>query len=160
MKSWPPGLVWLLAAVQLLCGGYFLWEILSSRFLLPPPPIGWQAREVIEIAATLGLIVGALLGARLAIRAGQAAWRAEAAHRLTAGEFSTVVDDYFTRIDLTPAERDVAWLILKGQSIGDIAALRGTAEGTVRAQSTAIYRKAGVTGKVQLLTSLVEDLLL
>ena len=37
--------------------------------------------------------------------------------------------------------------------------MRGTSEGTVKAQSNAIYRKAGVTGRTQLLSLFLEDLM-
>ena len=48
---------------------------------------------------------------------------------------------------LTPAERDVALFALKGLSLAEIARLRSTSQGTVKAQTNAIYRKAGVTGR-------------
>lgn len=146
--------------MQALAGGYFLWEIVASLAGLPPPLLRWQAREAIELAATLGLILGAGLSVALALRAGRAIERADKARRLTAGEFTDIVRDYFVGLDLTEAERDVAWYILKGLSVSEIAGLRGTAEGTVRVQSAAIYRKAGVSGKSQLMALLVEDLLL
>jgi len=37
--------------------------------------------------------------------------------------------------------------------------LRSTSEGTVKAQTNAIYRKAGVTGRPQLLSLFIEDLM-
>ncbi|MEM9269998.1 MAG: LuxR C-terminal-related transcriptional regulator, partial [Pseudomonadota bacterium] len=46
-----------------------------------------------------------------------------------------------------------------GLSNAEIAALRNTSEGTVKAQGNAIYRKAGVTGRPQLLSLFLEDLL-
>ncbi|HLS58150.1 MAG TPA: helix-turn-helix transcriptional regulator, partial [Paracoccaceae bacterium] len=60
---------------------------------------------------------------------------------------------------LTPSERDVAWFTLKGLSIAEIARMRQTSEGTVKAQSNAIYRKAGVSGRAQLLSLFIEDLI-
>ena len=45
-------------------------------------------------------------------------------------------------------------------SISEIAKLRGTREGTINVQGTAIYKKAGVNGKSQLVSLLVEDLLM
>lgn len=154
------GFLWLLVLVQLLAGGYFLSEILASLFGLPPLPLRWQAREVVELAATLGLILGAVLSVRLALRASREALRAERARRMTAGDFTEIVHQYFTELGLTEAETEVAWLIVKGLSLTDIAGLRGTAEGTVRVQSTAVYRKAGVNSKTQLMALIVEDLLL
>jgi hypothetical protein len=44
-------------------------------------------------------------------------------------------------------------------STQDIALLRATSEGTVKAQTNAIYRKAGVSGRSQLLSVFIEDLM-
>ncbi len=155
-----PSLVWILVAVQTLCGVYFLWEILASIFGLPDIPLRWEWREALEVAAVLGLILGAALGVSLALHARRQIDRADSARRLTAGDFSAEVARRFAAMGLSPAETEVAWFLLKGMSLGEIAALRGTREGTVRAQSTALYRKAGVTGKAQFLALIVEDLLL
>ncbi len=155
-----PSLVWILVAVQTLCGVYFLWEILASIFGLPDIPLRWEWREALEVAAVLGLILGAALGVSLALHARRQIDRADSARRLTAGDFSAEVAQRFAAMGLSPAETEVAWFLLKGMSLSEIAALRGTREGTVRAQSTALYRKAGVTGKAQFLALIVEDLLL
>jgi hypothetical protein len=53
----------------------------------------------------------------------------------------------------------VALFAIKGLSTQEIAALRATSEGTVKAQTNAIYRKAGVNGRPQLLSLFIEDLL-
>ena len=70
-----------------------------------------------------------------------------------------VIGKQFTAWGLTPAERDVALFALKGLDIADIAELRGAAQGTVRAQLTRIYAKAGVSGRAQFAAWFVEDLL-
>ena len=44
-------------------------------------------------------------------------------------------------------------------STAEIGVLRQTSEGTVKAQTNAIYRKAGVTGRPQLLSVFIEDLM-
>ena len=155
-----PSVVWGLVGMQVICGAYFLWEILASVLGLPTLPLRWQTREIVEIGASLGLVLGAGLGVQLALIAGREMRRAESARRLTSGEFTAVVQDYFGNLDLTPAETEVAWFLLKGMSASEIAGLRDTREGTVKAQCTAIYRKAGVTGKSQLFSLLVEDVLL
>ncbi|WP_428543694.1 helix-turn-helix transcriptional regulator [Profundibacter sp.] len=155
-----PLIVWLLVALQMICGAYFLWEILASVLGLPVIPLRWEQREIVEIGATLGLILGSLMGVALAITARREMQRAKTAHRLTSGQFTDVVREYFAKLGLTPAETEVAWYILKGMSISEIAELRNTREGTVKTQGTAIYKKAGVNGKSQLMSLLVEDLLL
>lgn len=152
--------LWALMAIQSLAGGYFLWTILAALLGLPELPLRWQARELLDLAAAFGLVFGAVLSVRLAWRAARAGDRAENARRLTAGAFARAVNAYFDALDLTAAEREVAWYVVKGFGQSEIARLRGTAEGTVRVQSTAIYRKAGVSGKSQLLSQILEDLLL
>lgn len=155
-----PLIIWFLVALQMICGAYFLWEILASVLGLPVIPLRWEQREIVEIGATLGLLLGSLMGVVLAITARREMRRAKRAQRLTAGQFTDVVREYFAKLGLTPAETEVAWYILKGMSISEIAQLRNTREGTVKTQGTAIYKKAGVNGKSQLMSLLVEDLLL
>ncbi|MEO9821021.1 MAG: helix-turn-helix transcriptional regulator [Paracoccaceae bacterium] len=155
-----PWLVWCLVTIQCLCGAYFLWEIFASILGLPSVTLRWSLRELVEAGASIGLILGAFLGVRLAFVAQSATHRAENARRITSGEFTDVVDRYFEQLGLTSAETEIAWFVLKGMSLAEIAELRHTRIGTVKAQCTAIYKKAGVTGKSQLFSQLVEDLLL
>jgi len=84
---------------------------------------------------------------------------AEESLRLASGAFMEVLDERFAEWGLTPSERDVALFAIKGMSTGEIAALRSTSEGTVKAQTNAIYRKAGVSGRPQLLSLFIEELL-
>ena len=154
-----PLIVWFLVALQMICGAYFLWEILASVLGLPLIPLRWEQREIVEIGATLGLMLGSLMGVALALAAQHEIRRANTLQRLTAGQFTDVVREYFTKLGLTPAETEVAWYILKGMSISEIAELRNTRAGTVKTQGTAIYKKAGVNGKSQLISLLLEDLL-
>lgn len=70
-----------------------------------------------------------------------------------------LLEERFAEWGLTPAEKDVALFAIKGLATPEIAALRSTSEGTVKAQTNAIYRKAGVTGRSQLLSLFIEDLM-
>jgi DNA-binding CsgD family transcriptional regulator len=70
-----------------------------------------------------------------------------------------LLEQSFTQWSLTPAERDVAFFVLKGFSTTEIAGFRNTSEGTVKAQTNAIYRKAGVTGRGQLMSLFIDDLI-
>jgi len=60
---------------------------------------------------------------------------------------------------LTPSERNVALFVIKGLSIAEIAGLRHTEEGTIKMQCNAIYSKAGVSGRQQLLSLFIEELM-
>ena len=70
-----------------------------------------------------------------------------------------VLAERFDEWGLTKAEKDVALFAIKGMSTAEIAGLRATSEGTIKAQTNAIYRKAGVTGRPQLLSLFIEDLM-
>ena len=61
---------------------------------------------------------------------------------------------------LTNSEKEVAFLLLKGMSLKEVAEIRGTAEKTARAQSMSIYSKAGLSGRSELAAFFLEDLLL
>ncbi len=145
--------------VQAVCALFFVSDILLSVFGIYTAPIGWQTREYLEIGAALGLILGLGMGASLLHQSIRARHRAEAKLRRAAGAFAELLDDLFEEWALTPAERDVALFAIKGMSTAEIAMLRATSEGTVKAQTTAIYRKAGVSGRPQLLGLFIDDLM-
>ncbi len=68
------------------------------------------------------------------------------------------IDRQFDRWRLTPAEREVGWLLLKGLSHREAAAARSTSETTIRQQALAIYRKAGLRNRSELSAFFLEDL--
>jgi DNA-binding CsgD family transcriptional regulator len=70
------------------------------------------------------------------------------------------IDRQFERWKLTPAEREVGLLLLKGLSQKEAAAARSTTETTVRQQALAIYRKSGLRNRSELAAFFLEDLLL
>lgn len=151
--------LWALVPLQLLFMGFFVWDIAAGVLGLRSEPISWAMRELIEIGAALGLIVGFLIGVwalLVTIRRNRAM---EGQLRAASGAFAELLEERFQGWGLTPAERDVAWFTLKGFSIAEIASLRDTSEGTVKAQGNAIYRKAGVSGRTQLLSLFIEDML-
>jgi len=90
-------------------------------------------------------------------RAEAAAWRAQAEQLL--GGLGATVDRAFDAWGLTPAEREVALLLLKGLSFKEVGAVRDTSERTSREQARGVYRKAGVAGRAELSASFFEDLL-
>lgn len=66
----------------------------------------------------------------------------------------------FTRWTLSPAEREVGLLLLKGLSHKEIAEVRSTSENTIRQQALAVYRKSGLRSRAELSAFFLEDLLL
>jgi len=144
--------------LQILCALFFVGEIVVSVLGLPIGPIDWTLYELIQIGAAFGLIIGSGLGAYALRDARKRSHVAEQALVQARSAFRDVLDMRFTEWDLTPAERDVAMFSIKGFSLQDIATLRGVSEGTIKAQSNAIYRKAGVSGRAQLLSLFIDEL--
>lgn len=149
--------VLLIVVVQLVCAFFFLSQILASVFGIAP--FAWRVHELIEIGAALGLVLGVILGWGLLRRTMARNVAVEDQLRAASGAFMEVVEDYFSKWGLTSAERDVALFAIKGMSTKEIATLRGVSEGTIKAQTNAIYRKADVSGRTQLLSLFIDELM-
>jgi DNA-binding CsgD family transcriptional regulator len=87
-----------------------------------------------------------------------AKWRADMRDVLQG--LSAAIDAQFDRWKLTPAEREVAMLLLKGLSHKEVASVREASERTVRQQARSIYAKANLSGRAALSAFFLEDLLL
>ena len=72
---------------------------------------------------------------------------------------SEAIGRQFVQWELSPAEQEIGYLLLKGLSMDEVAKVRGTSERTARDQARAIYRKAGVSGRAELSAFFLEDLL-
>jgi DNA-binding CsgD family transcriptional regulator len=72
---------------------------------------------------------------------------------------SRSIDLQLDRWQLSAAEREVAFFLLKGLSLKEIAAARHTSEKTARVQSSAVYQKSGLGGRSELSAFFLEDLL-
>lgn len=84
-------------------------------------------------------------------------WREQSRAYLTG--LSGMIDAQLSCWQLTPAEREVAFLLLKGMSLKEIAYIRGTTEKTAKVHSTAVYAKAGLNSRAELAAFFLEDLL-
>ena len=149
LKRW----VFVIAALlQLGCGAVFLSDLIGE----------WRAQRLhaeIELVAVFALALGAALFLREALHLTRRNRRVERELQAASGAFQDVMAQNFADWGLTPAERDVALLSIKGVPIAEIARLRDTREGTIKAQSTAIYRKAGVSNRAELISVMVEELI-
>jgi len=84
---------------------------------------------------------------------------AQDAVQVAKGELLSVVYAKFDDWQLTTSERDIALLLMKGLTTQEIADVRSTWQGTVKSQSSAIYQKAGIKNRNELVAYFVEDLL-
>jgi len=152
-------LLWPIYLLQFACAVFFISDILLGVIGVRAQPISWQTRELLEIGAALGLMLGLFLGAVALSRTNRRRQKVEAELRAASGAFMEILEERFADWQLTPAERDVALFVIKGLSTSEIAELRETSAGTVKAQTNAIYRKADVSGRAQLLSLFVEELM-
>lgn len=147
-----------LLVFEAVCAAFFLVNILSAY--LGYRPLSWRVHELVEIGVVVGLCIGIALTSRLLVLSRRQAERAEAALRAASGAFQDLLEERFTQWGLTPAERDVALFMIKGYPTQEIANLRGSSPGTVKAQTNAIYRKSGVSSRAQLVSLFVEELIM
>lgn len=84
------------------------------------------------------------------------AWRSSAEQALAG--LALAIDRQLETWKLTPAERDVAVLLLKGRSHKEIAAASDRSERTIRQHAAAAYQKAGVAGRAELAAFFLTDL--
>lgn len=145
--------------IQVACAFFFVSDILASVLGIRTTPISWEMRELLEVGASVGLVMGVFLGGVMLRRVLIQRNAAEERLRRASGAFLDLLEERFAEWGLTTAERDVALFAIKGMSTAEIATLRSTSEGTVKAQTNAIYRKAGVTGRPQLLSLFIDDLM-
>jgi DNA-binding CsgD family transcriptional regulator len=136
-------------------------------------PKSWLSAHVIYevalIAGALGTASWLWLGWRNAERtssglrrlvaerqAERDAWQASARDALAG--LAAAIDRQLDRWGLTPAEREVVSLVLRGRSHKQIASATGRSERTVRQHAAAAYRKAGLGGRAELAAFFLTDL--
>jgi len=91
-------------------------------------------------------------------RAENDAWRQSARKALEG--LGEAIAAQFDAWQLTPAEREVALLLLKGYSHKQVARATGRSERTARQHAAAVYEKAGLRNRAELAAYFLEDLLL
>lgn len=69
------------------------------------------------------------------------------------------IEDEFNKWDLTPVEREIGILILKGLSIKEMSLAQGSSDKTIQHHCTSIYKKSGLKGRTELSAYFLEDLL-
>jgi len=139
-----------------------VWAALRARRLLAASKAeagaSYERARAAEGRAAEADAEAAALAARLdESRAEAARWKQEAAALI--GGLGAAIDRQLDKWALSPAEKEIALLLLKGLSHKDIAELRSVGETTVRQQARAIYKKGGLEGRHDLAAFFLEDLL-
>ena len=153
-----PLFVSLLIVAQALCAAFFLFDVVADGFEMGLAGF-FTSHFGIEFIAVVALIAGILFEIRVLSGMLQRTAHLERQVSQASKALHEVIEAHLDRWGLTPSERDVAHFTIKGLSIADIARLRGSAEGTIKSNLNAIYRKAGASNRGELLALLLDDLM-
>ena len=149
-----PTVLALILALQALAAVFFLGHVLADITV-----DGIDLHLVLEAAVAIALILGVVFGALEMRRTLEAVGRSETALSAARGAMIGLIETRFADWGLTPAEREVRLLALKGFDVAAISRFRGAATGTVRAQLARIYAKAAVSSRTELLSVFMDDLI-
>lgn len=122
--------------VASFCGVVYLWRRVAKSW--------WRRTAVLQTALA-------------SAHADAERWRGET--ESFARGLSQAIDQQLKNWGLSPAEREISLLLLKGLSFKEMATIRQTSERTVRQQAAAIYDKSGLEGRAQLAAFFLEDIL-
>lgn len=73
------------------------------------------------------------------------------------GDMGAHINGEFDKWNLTDAENEIGWMLLKGLSFKEIAIARGRSERTVRQQAQSIYAKSSLQSRSDLAAHFLED---
>ncbi|MDA4848440.1 helix-turn-helix transcriptional regulator [Hoeflea poritis] len=150
--------LWILFWLQAVCCAYFLMDIAWDLFW--PQSVNQLAEsDLVETIVTIALFFSLAFSVNELRQIMKRNDRLEDQIKVASGAFTEVMEARFDAWSLTSAEREVAILAIKGFSIAEMANLRETKQGTIKAQCASVYRKAGVSGRVQLLSVFLDDLM-
>ena len=141
--------------LQVVACVYFVADAMSDE----ADPSASGAANWFEVVIALALLAGVTMGAAYIFRLIREVRQRDAAITIARGALSQLLTQRFDEWALSAAEADVALFALKGCSIGEIARMRSAAAGTVRAQLSQVYAKAGVSSQAMLMSLFLEDLM-
>lgn len=152
-----------ISTLLFLCGMVLFFDLGSELHALVSYPASFSTAVLIHLAAEVVATIGLGLAFTL-IRADLRRSRAEQQadrERLSAikSDFDRMVQRRFSDWGLSPAERDVALLTIRGLKIADIAQMRNAHSGTVKSQLSTIFRKSGVSNRTEFVASFIDELL-
>lgn len=155
-----PKAVLLGGAAILVSWVFFLIDIGAELIIPSETPVAEQPADLVhqafEVVALIGLTFGLFF-----LYGYVRAWRSLSDQqaeqiRKYRPSFARMLDEDFDRWQLTPAERDVAVLVLRGLPNSAIAEARETSVSTVKGQLHSIFGKYGVETRNQFMNHFME----
>ena len=157
-KTKTPTGVLVLIAAQIICAVFFLSDVIDDFRAYGPMALR-DTHILIETASAVLLWIAILFEIHLFFGLLRRTAHLESSLSLAQAAMHDVIEAHFQSWGLTPAEQDVATFMVKGLSISEIADLRGSAEGTIKAHMHAIYRKSGTHNRGEVLSLLIDSLM-
>lgn len=155
MKTGLPTFIIGLIAAQVICAVIFLTDVISDFSVMGA--MDWHL--VPEALASLALFVGIGFEGMYLMQLLQRKASLERSVDMASSALQAIIENHFDEWKLTASERDVAALMVKGLSIAEIAAVRGSAEGTVKSHLNAIYRKSKARNRAEVLSHIMDTLI-
>ena len=162
-------LILIFVTVSITIFGLTLFDLIREGSLFDLTEVFLEFADSLILVGAMAATAGAVLGVRylretqdaLANNLARAVakgdqWRAARQDEIDA--LGRAIEAQFKAWALTPAEIDIAGLMLKGASLKEIALARDTSEATIRQQAQAIYRKSGLSGRAELSAYFLESL--
>ncbi|MHA6264692.1 helix-turn-helix transcriptional regulator [Arenibacterium sp. CAU 1754] len=153
----PAGIL-LLITIQVICTVFFTSDVITD-YREQGPSAGFPLHLSIEALATLSLVAAIAFETYHLVKLLRRKAHLENSLQLASAAVHDVINAHFENWQLSPSETDVANFLVKGLEIAEIARVRGCAEGTVKAHLNAIYRKSGTHSRGELLSVLIDGLL-
>jgi DNA-binding NarL/FixJ family response regulator len=148
----------MLIAAQAICAAFFLWDV-GQDFNESGITLASNAYGILELFAAVLLVAAIIFELRYLQHILRRNSFLEENMSLAALAMHDIVKHMFSQWDLTKTEDEVGMLMVKGFSISEIARIRGSAEGTIKAHLNAIYRKSGTSSRAEVLSLLIDPLM-
>lgn len=152
-----------LGGIQAFCGTVFALDIAYETHLEWVDGVAIPPIEIIhvgfEIVAVFMLFAGFVFTRKQWQRLQMKSERSSELLGSLRGHFDDIIQERFHGWGLSAAECDIALLSLRGVKIADIAAMRHTRDGTIKAQLSAIYRKSGLGTRTEFLAYFMDEFL-
>jgi DNA-binding CsgD family transcriptional regulator len=162
-------LILIFVVISSVVFGLALFDLIREGSVLDPTEVFLEFADSVILVGAMAAVAWTVLGVR-DLRETQSAlannlarsmakgdaWRAARQDEIEA--MGRAIEAQFKTWQLSPAEIDIAGLMLKGASLKEIALARDTSEATIRQQAQSIYRKSGLSGRAELSAYFLESL--
>lgn len=153
----PYGLL-LLIFVQILCVIFFVVDIITDYRELSLSA-SKRLHLNIEAIATVSLAAAVVFEMKYIFDLLRRKAHLEQSVSIATAAMHNVIEAHFKAWGLTPSEADVATFLVKGFGTGEIAQMRGNAEGTIKSHLNSIYRKSNTGSRSEVLSLIIDSLM-